>query len=176
MSSRFSEMAPIFKHARVGREQTGARMREWLERNDLLLSPQPTLIGSTFGEKILLLTPLLSWYLKHGLVVDRTYRVIEFLGVRTFDRFGESVSEARRQGDVDPDKQLLAETSKLVGNACYGKLITNKDAHRKVSYIADQQAASDRVCHAAFESLNELHIPDGSLYELTEFKRKVGFY
>ena len=32
LNARFSEMAPIFKHARVGREHADFRMRSWLEK------------------------------------------------------------------------------------------------------------------------------------------------
>lgn len=35
---------------------------------------------------------------------------------RPFERFGQSVSQARREGDTHPSFALLAETSKLVGN------------------------------------------------------------
>ena len=78
------------------------------------------LVGSYRGDKILLATPLLRWYLTHGLVVDRIYQVIEYEANPCCQRFGESVSTARRAGDADPDKAIIADTMKLLGNSGYG--------------------------------------------------------
>ena len=57
----------------------------------------------------------------HGLVVDRVYQIIEYEPNPCFRRFGESVSTARRAGDEDPDKAIIADTMKLLGNSGYGK-------------------------------------------------------
>lgn len=171
LKGRFSEMAPVFKHASVGREHTEGCMRRWLEREDKLTRPQPTLIGSTRGERVLLLSRLLRWYLAHGLVVDVVHQAVEFQPAATFRAFGESVSEARRRGDVDPDQQLLATTSKLAGNSAYGKTITNKDRHRQTSYTLGHREASSRLSSASFESMTELD--EDGLYEIRTFKRKV---
>ena len=35
----------------------------------------------------------------------------------------EQVTEARRTGDIDKRKALLAEVFKLLGNSAYGKMI-----------------------------------------------------
>ncbi len=76
--------------------------------------PRKTLIGSFYGEKILLATPLLKWYLEHGLEVTHIYQVIEYTPVPCFKPFGEAVSDARRDGDANPDKAIIADTMKLV--------------------------------------------------------------
>ena len=95
------------------------------------------LVGSFRGVKILLATPLLRWYLAHGLVVDRVYQIIEYEPNPCFRRFGESVSAARRAGDEDPDKAIIADTMKLLGNSGYGKTVTNVDRHRDVKYCTE---------------------------------------
>ena len=41
----------------------------------------------------------------------------------SFNRFrhcGESVSTARREGDADPNKNIIADTMKVIGNWGYG--------------------------------------------------------
>jgi hypothetical protein len=60
------------------------------------------LLGSMFGEKIMIITPLLKWYLLKGLVVTRIYQVVEYSPATCFQKFGEAVSDARRAGDADP--------------------------------------------------------------------------
>ena len=117
----FSEMQPVFKNASVTRDDIGPFMRQYAEEHDILSKPRVILVGSFRGVKILLATPLLRWYLAHGLVVDRVYQIIEYEPNPCFRRFGESVSTARRAGDEDPDKAIIADTMKLLGNSGYGR-------------------------------------------------------
>ena len=133
----FSEMQPVFKNASVTRDDIGPFMRQYAEENDILPKPRVMLVGSFRGVKILLATPLLRWYLAHGLVVDRVYQIIEYEPNPCFRRFGESVSTARRAGDEDPDKAIIADTMKLLGNSGYGKTVTNVDRHRDVKYCTE---------------------------------------
>ena len=94
----FSEMQPIFKNTTVTRDDIGPFMQQYAEEHDIMSTPRRMLVGSYRGDKILLATPLLQWYLAHGLVVDHVYQVVEYKR-----NFGESVSAARRNGDVDPE-------------------------------------------------------------------------
>ena len=112
-------------------------MRQYAEEHDILSKPRVMLVGSFRGVKILLATPLLRWYLAHGLVVDRVYQIIEYEPNPCFRRFGESVSTARRAGDEDPDRAIIADTMKLLGNSGYGKTVTNVDRHRDVKYCTE---------------------------------------
>ena len=133
----FSEMQPIFKNANVSRDDIGPYMRQYAEEHNILTKPRRMLVGSYRGDKILLTTPLLRWYIAHGLVVDHVYQVIEYEAKPCFRRFGDSVSAARRAGDADPDKAVIADTMKLLGNSGYGKTVTNVDRHRNVTYSTE---------------------------------------
>jgi hypothetical protein len=73
------------------------------------------LIGSLYGEKILLLTSSAKWYLAHGLEITKIYQIVQYSSAKCFEGFGQSVTKARRAGDVDESKSLFANTSKLVG-------------------------------------------------------------
>ena len=72
----FSEMQPIFKNANVTRDDIGPFMRNYAEENGIMSTPRQMLIGSYRGDTILLATPLLRWYLVHGLIVDHVYQII----------------------------------------------------------------------------------------------------
>ena len=133
----FSGMQPIFKNATVTLDDIGPYMRQYAEENDIMSTPRRMLIGSYRGEKILLATPLLRWYLAHGLVVDHVYQIIEYEPKPCFQNFGDSVSAARRAGDADPDKAIIADTMKLLGNSAYGKTVTNVDRHRDIKYSTE---------------------------------------
>ena len=133
----FSEMQPVFKNVTVTRDDIGPFMRQYAEENDIMSAPRRMLVGSYRGDKILLTTPLLRWYIAHGLVVDHVYQVIEYEPKPCFQNFGDSVSAARRAGDADPDKAIIADTMKLLGNSAYGKTVTNVDRHRDIKYSTE---------------------------------------
>ena len=80
------------------------------------------------GEKILLATPLLKWYLEHGLEVTKVHQVIEFTPEPCFKPFGDAVSDARRAGDADPSKAIIADTMKVV-RCCF--VVGNKGREGK---------------------------------------------
>ena len=167
---KFSEMSPIFKNTSLNRNHLSESMKEFAEKEGMLPQEQRTLVGSMFGQKILLLTTLAKWYLNHGLIITKIYQVIEYTPRRVFQSFGESVSNARRAGDKDPDQELIATTNKLIGNSSYGKTITEKLKHRNVKYIQGDYEASLRIRSHRFESLEEI---DDSFYELTQHKPSV---
>ena len=75
--------------------------------------------------------------MEHGLVVTTIYQVLQYWPDSCFAQFGEDVSNARRAGDRDPDKAVIADTMKLLGNSGYGKTVTNKQKHRDVKYCDD---------------------------------------
>ena len=110
-------------------EDIGEAMKKYAEQNNLMSQPRRSLIGSYHGKKILLATPLLQWYISHGLVVTKIYQVVQYWPKDCFKKFGEEVSEARCNGDADPEQAIIADTMKLLGNSAYGKTITNKDRH-----------------------------------------------
>ncbi|CAB4021097.1 Zinc finger and SCAN domain-containing 22, partial [Paramuricea clavata] len=112
----FKEMCPIFKNTEIRREDIGEFMKSYAEENNIMPRPRRSLIGSMIGKKIMLATPLLKWYLEHGLEVTHVYQIVEYTPKPCFKPFGDAVSDARRAGDADPSKAIIADTMKLVGN------------------------------------------------------------
>jgi hypothetical protein len=80
-----------------------------------------------------------------GVLVDKTANL----------HFGEQVSEARRAGDADPNKKIIAETNKVDGNSSYGKTVTNKERHTDVIYC-QEHICTIRV-HAAILEVRAIH-------------------
>ena len=171
LQDHFSEMQPIFKNVTVSRDDIGPYMSQYAEENNIMSTPRRMLVGSYRGEKILLTTPLLRWYLAHGLVVDRVYQIVEYSPKPCFQHFGESVSTARRDGDVDPDKSIIADTMKLLGNSAYGKTVTNVDRHRDVKYCTEG-GTSLLVGNKRFRQLD---VVAEDAYEVTSSKARVTY-
>ena len=120
-------------------------------------------------EKILLATPLLKWYLEHGLEVTCFYQVIEYAPKPCFKPFGDAVSNARRAEDADPSKATIADTMKLVGNSSNGKTMTNKERHRQVKFCGDDEVPS--LINSPF--FCELNPIDDKTYEVQSSKKKI---
>ena len=51
-----------------------------------------------FAIKQAFLTPLVKWYLEHGLVITKIYQVVEFKPLSCFNRFAQQVTDDRRAG------------------------------------------------------------------------------
>jgi hypothetical protein len=49
-----------------------------------------------YGEKIMVISPLLKWYAEHGLKVTQIHQVVEYTPAACFPKFGENISDARR--------------------------------------------------------------------------------
>jgi len=102
---KFEEFCPILKNTMFSRDDSGEHMREHAERNKVFRKPRRMLIGSYFGEKILLITPLFKWYLGHGLKVHKVY---EFLNITRRNALKNSISMCpRRVVPVTATPQML---------------------------------------------------------------------
>ena len=95
---------------------------------------------------------------------DRVYRPKP-----CFKPFGDAVSNARRAGDADPSKAIIADTMKLVGNSSYGKTITNKERHRQVKFCDDDEVPN-LINSPFFRELNPI---DDDTSEVQSSKKKI---
>ena len=150
----FSEMPPIFKNTVVKQEDIGIFMQNFLKEKNREFKNTRYLIGSMFGNKILIITPLLVWYINHGLVITKVHQLIEFNPSSCFKAFADRVSNDRRAGDRDPALKAIADTSKLIGNSFYGYTIMNKGKHLNVQFLGEEDAVK-AINNPRFISLEE---------------------
>ena len=129
LKEKFSELCPIFKNTEISHGDIGDFVQTYAEEHDIMAQPRRSLIGSIKGEKILLATPLLKWYLEHGLEVTKVHQVIEFTPEPCLKPFGDAVSNARRARDADPKKAIIADTMKLVSFCFILSLIKGWEQH-----------------------------------------------
>ena len=165
----FSEITPIFKNTEVSLKDVGQHMQDYAKEHNIKDIPCRLLIGSYFGKKIGLSTPLLKWYLNHRLVITHIYNVVEYIPNAALNSFMMQVAQARLDRDRDNDKALTAETMKLIGNSSYGKLITNKEKHHNIVYVNESKIGIE-IMDEHFYNLTEL--PDG-YYEVEKTKQKI---
>ena len=163
LKDHFAEMQPIFKNTTVTRDDIGPFMRQYAVDHDIMSTPRRMLVGSY--------RCLLQWYLAHGLVIDRVYQVVEYHREACFRHFGESVSAARREGDADPDKAIIADTMKILGNSAYGKTVTNINRHRNVRYCTEV-GTSLLINNKRFRQLD---VVTDDAYEVTASKARLTY-
>ena len=128
------------------------------------------LLGVMKAEKILLYSPLLKWYLNHGLQVPKIHKYISYTSGRPFKWFPEEVSGARRAADQDKNKRQLGDTAKLKGNSFYGKMIENLEKHMNTKFTTDEKLIDEIFRSPYFDDLEE--ISEGA-FEVSQRKRRV---
>ena len=126
-------------------------------------------MGALSAKRILLYAPLLLWYVNHGAEITKVYRTIDYTPAKIFPWFVEQVTEARRTGDVQKSKALLAEVFKLLGNSGYGKLIEALERQTNVIYTKDEKVVDRALRSAYFSDLDEI----GEAYELESPKPRI---
>jgi len=118
----------------------------------------------------LLNAPLLKWYLDYGFKNTAVYRTIDYKPQKVFPWFVQQVTENRRKGDSDPDKALLAEVFKLLGNSAYGKVIEAVERQTRVIYTKDQGKVDRAKRSVWFDDMEEI----GDAFE-NEFRKEKGY-
>ena len=144
-------------------------MMDYLTRTGRKRTTDKKLLGVLEADEILLYTPLLRWYLKHGLELQAVYTTIKYQPEKILAWFVYEATKARRMGDIDKEKAIFAEVFKLLGNSGYGKLIEALERHTNVSYTKDEKTVGRALRSAWFEDLTEI----GDAYEITSRKPRV---
>ena len=156
LCERFANFPPIFKNCDVGREKIGNFMLEYAEKNALLLKPQRMLISSYKLNNGIVITPLLKFYLKLGLLrCTKIHRFVEYTPQKYFSGFVQSVVDARREGDENPDSSVVAETMKLLGNSSYVYQIMDRSRHTETLYLNDEKTHK-AINNRLFRKLNSV--------------------
>ena len=167
---KFEEFPPLFQNNIVPNQAIPENMKNYLRRtNRTLLPRQKKLLGLLSAKRILLYAPLLEWYLHHGLKITAVYRTIDHKPPKIFPWFVHQVTENRRKRDADPDKALLAEVFKLLGNSAYGKLIEAVERQTRVIYTTHQGKVDRAKRSLWFDDMEEI----GNAFEIEFRKEKV---
>ena len=168
---RFSEFCPLFILDEVPEEQIPQHMKDYqINTGRKKIKNNKKLLGVMKAEKILIYSPLLKWYLNHGMQVTKIHRYISYISGRPFKWFPEEVSSARRAADNDKNKKQLGDTAKLKGNSFYGKMIENLEKHMNTKFTKDEKLIDEIFRSPFFEDLEEIN---EGVFEVRQRKRKV---
>ena len=107
------------------------------------------LLGVMKAKKILLYTPLIEWYLQHGLRLTAVHQLMEYEPGMSFSWFPEEVANARREADKDPLKKQLGNVAKLKGNSFYGKMTEDLGRHKSKTFMREKWVV-DKILRSPF--------------------------
>ena len=169
LKAKFSNFPPIFKNTEVGRNDIGEYMQNYAIENDLLKHPQRMLISSFKLENGSIITPLFNFYMELGLQCTKVYRFVQYLPRKCFNKFVQSVVDARREGDENPLSGVVSETKKLLGNSSYGYQIMDRSRHTITKYLNDEKKHK-AINGPLFKRLNTVQ---KDLYEIELLKSKI---
>lgn len=113
----FDEMAPLFVTTEVPYQSIGKHMKEHVKTHGLSQSSRTLLVAGLKAKKLLLFSPLLKWYIEHGLLVTRIFEVIEYVRQKCFSNFVDFITKARREGYIDKTNEMIGTLCKLLGNS-----------------------------------------------------------
>ena len=115
LTDHFAKMTPIFKNVDVSINDVGVYMQNMCEHLGEVKTLRQMLIGSYFGEQVMVASPLLQWYCAHGLIADNITTFFEYDPVPCFQKFKEEVANACRKIDVNQSRTAAGNTAKLIG-------------------------------------------------------------
>ena len=166
---KFEEMPPFFFTAQIPRKAVPQHMKDYMARTGRKRGEGKKLVGALSAQKLLLYEPLLQWYVSHGAQITAVYRTINYQATKALKWFVDEVTAARRTGDADKSKALLADIFKLLGNSSYGKMIECLERQTRVMYTKDEKVVDRALRSAFFEDLDEI----GQAYELESRKPRI---
>ena len=169
LQSYFSNFPPIFTNIVVSREDIGTLLREDAEKENIMPQPWRMLLSSFILLNGTIITPLLLFFLKLGLVCKKIHRLIQYTPRKCFNNFVQSAVDARRQGDENSNSSVVAETMKLLANSVYVLQIMDRSLHTVTKYRTVEKtyiAISSKI----FRPLN--HITD-QMYEVELVKPEI---
>ena len=135
----FSNFPSIFKIIVVSRDDIGSLMKQYAEKEKIMVQPRKRLISSFLLTNGTIITLLLLFYLKLGLVCKKSQRFVHYAPRKCFNNFVLSAVDARRQGDKNPNSSVVAETMKLLANSSYGFQIMDRSGHTLTKYLTDEE-------------------------------------
>ena len=157
LRSYFSNFPPIFKNTVFSRKDIGTLMREYAEKENIMAQPRRMVLSSFTLTDGTIITSLLLFYLKLGLVCKKIHRFVQYTPRKCFNNFVQSAVEARHQRDENPNSSVAAETMKLLADSSYGYQLRDRRRHTVIRYLTDEKTHS-AINNKMFKRLN--HITD----------------
>ena len=167
---KFSQMAPLFVVQEIPDRDIPKEIKIYKKKTARkTVKGTKKLLGVMRAKKILLYTPLIKWYLQHGLRLTVVYQLVEYEPGKPFSCSPEEVANASREADKDPLQNQLDDVAKLKGNSFYGKMTEYLDHHKSTKLTREERDVEKALSSPFFDYLEEI----GRACEIKESMRTV---
>lgn len=132
---------PIFRHISVEHEMIHENFKSFAKEKYRKF-PLHQQLGLTFhATEIILVSPLLRFYLQNGLKVTKIYYFLQFSPEKCFKPYIDKLVKMRIEAtdEKDDQKQMLA---KLMMNSSWGRMAMNVKDRKKTTYLREQSLES----------------------------------
>lgn len=119
LCGKLSEFPPIFVNRSVQKTQIGAYMEGLVDRLGCMKKARRCLISTMQAKDLVILTPLLRFYMELGMEIVSISSLIQFLPRKMFDHLPTLVTKFRTEADKNPDQASIAAAWKLIGEFYY---------------------------------------------------------
>ena len=144
-------------------------MKSYTIENEMLKYPQRMLVSSFKLENGRVITPLFNFYMELGLQCTKAYSFVQYSPHECFNKFVQSVVDARSEGDENPLSGVVAESMKLLGNSSYGYQIMDRSRHTITKNLNDGKTHK-AINEPFFKKLNTV---EKDLYEVELLKSTI---
>ena len=165
----FSDFPPILINSVVSRDLMGNRMKQYAEKEYIMVQPKRMLISNFILTNRTIIAPLLLFYLKLGLVCRKIHRFVQYSPRKCFNNFVQFTMDSRRQRDRNPNSSLVAETMKPLANSFYWYQVMDRSRHTVTKYLTNEKTQS-AINSKLFKRPN--HITD-QLYEVDIIRSEI---
>ena len=127
----FSEFPPIFVNNNVSHNKRNNPITQNAHKTQNgpngPINKKRKLVSVYKVKKVLLISPLLHWYVNHELLITKICRYIPANPEYIYKNFGDWVANERRKGKAEKAFETKAECANLIYNLAYGSTILNKE-------------------------------------------------
>ena len=140
LQHKFQEFPPIILNATLTKDDLSPHMRQHLDQYcQGMFSPRRSLISVLEGRRQYLITPLIQFYLNHGLIITNVYSVMQWQPQLCFQKFCDTVIENRSRADYDATQSIVGEMFKLIGNSAYGRTLMQTERFQNIKFTSAQK-------------------------------------
>ena len=134
--------------------------------------PQNVLTLAHNADEILIISPLLKFYIELGLTVDKVYYCIQYLENTPFKSFVDQLVDIR-VSSVETNNPALGDRAKFCLNSAVGKFGLNKSRFRHCSFVREENLAiHTRQAHCEKQKSLETEFKTG-LHEVCKKYRTI---
>ena len=130
---------PFFKNTLVRKIDIGDLIKTYAEEEGIMSEPRRMLMSSFTLQNGTLISPSNLFYFQPGPVVTKIHRFVEYNPKQCFNNFVQLAVHAWRQGDENPNSNVVAETMKLLANISNCYQIMDRSQHTVTKYLSDEK-------------------------------------